>query len=79
MRKQIASPARCAALTGEGLTDRICKPLLERLEREQPRRGVPADMAARFRAIGEHCASLPDHDTRSPEEIIGDDETRLWT
>jgi antitoxin VapB len=67
-----------AALTGETLTDTIRKALTERLERERLRRGQPADLAARLREIGKHCASLPDYDTRSADEIVGYDETGLW-
>jgi antitoxin VapB len=67
-----------AALTGETLTDTIRKALSERLERELLRRGQPADLAARLREIGEHCASLPDYDIRSPDEIVGYDETGMW-
>lgn len=67
-----------AALTGETLTDTIRKALAERLARERLRRGQPIDLAARFRAIGEHCASLPDYDLRSPDEIIGYDENGSW-
>ena len=67
-----------AALTGETLTDAIRKALAERLERERLRRAQPADLAARLREIGEHCASLPDLDPRSPEDIVNYDETGLW-
>ena len=68
-----------AALTGESLTDTIRRALVERLQREKLRRGSPTNMAARVRAIGEHCVSLPDYDTRSPNKIIGYDGTDLWT
>jgi antitoxin VapB len=68
-----------AALTGETLTDTIRKALSERLEREKLRRGQPAVLAARLREIGEHCAALPDYDTRTPDEIVGYDETGMWT
>lgn len=67
-----------AALTGETLTTAIRKALAERLERERLRRGEVADLAARIREIGEHCASLPDFDTRSPDEIVGYDENGMW-
>jgi len=67
-----------ASLTGETLTDAIRKALAERLERERLRRGQSVDLAARLREIGEHCASLPDFDTRRPDEIIGYDETGMW-
>lgn len=46
--------------------------------RERLRRGEPGDLAARMRVIGEHCASLPDLDTRTPDEIVGYDETGMW-
>jgi antitoxin VapB len=68
-----------AALTGDSLTDAIRKALSERLEREKLRRGLSGNLAVRFREIGMHCASLPDYDTRSPDEIIGYDETGMWT
>ncbi|HXT80603.1 MAG TPA: type II toxin-antitoxin system VapB family antitoxin [Acetobacteraceae bacterium] len=67
-----------AALTGETLTDAIRKALAERLERERRRRGRPRDLAAKFREIGEHCASMPDFDARTPDEIVGYDETGMW-
>lgn len=68
-----------AALTGETLTDTIRKALEERLERERRRRGRPVDLATRFRLIGEHCASPPDHDTRTPDQIVGYDENGMWS
>ncbi len=67
------------ALTGETLTEAIRKALAERLERERLRRGEPGDLATHLRAIGEHCASLPDLDVRSPDEIVGYDETGMWS
>jgi antitoxin VapB len=68
-----------AALTGETLTEAVRKSLAERLERERVRRGRNRNMAKRLREIGEHYASLPDVDPRSPDEIIGYDETGMWT
>ena len=67
-----------AALTGETLTTAVRKALAERLERERLRRGEVTDLAARLREIGEHCASLPVFDSRSPDEIVGYDETGMW-
>ncbi len=67
-----------ASLTGETVTDAIRTALAERLARERLRRGPPGDLAARMRVIGEHCASLPDLDTRTPDEIVGYDETGMW-
>ncbi|HEX3574006.1 MAG TPA: type II toxin-antitoxin system VapB family antitoxin [Rhodopila sp.] len=68
-----------AALTGETLTDTIRTVLSERLERERLRRGLTGDLATRLREIGEHCASFPDYDTRNPDEVVGYDETGMWT
>lgn len=62
-----------AALTGETLAEAVKASLAERLAREQQRRAAKS-LVARLDAIAAHCASLPDHDTRSPEEIIGYDE-----
>jgi antitoxin VapB len=67
-----------AALTGETLTDAIRIALAERLERERLKRGQPGNLVDRIRAIGETCASLPDRDACSPDEILGYDETGLW-
>jgi antitoxin VapB len=67
-----------AALTGESLTEAVRQALAERLERERLRRGQASDLAARLREIGAHCAALPDFDRRSPDEIVGYDETGMW-
>jgi antitoxin VapB len=67
-----------AMLTGETLTLAVRKALVERLEREQLRRGRTKGLAERLREIGEHCAHLPDHDIRSPDDIVGYDETGMW-
>ena len=66
-------------MAGETLTEAIRKALAERLERERLRLGRPGNLADRLREIGEHCASLPDYDTRTADEIIGYDETGMWT
>jgi len=68
-----------AALTGESLTDAVRTALAERLERENlRRRGEAPGLAARLHAIGTHCASLPDLDPRTPDEIVGYDENGIW-
>ena len=67
-----------AALTGETLTDVIRIALKERLERETLLREKPSDFAERLHAIAVHCAALPDLDPRTPDEIVGYDETGLW-
>lgn len=68
-----------AALTGETLTDTIREALVERLARERLRRGQPSDLAGQLEALGKQCAALPDYDTRSPDEIVGYDETGMWS
>lgn len=67
-----------AALTGETLTDAVRIALAERLERERLRRGESPRLAERLIEIGRHCASLPDLDPRTPDEIAGYDETGMW-
>lgn len=68
-----------AALTGETLTEAIRAALAERLERERLRHGQPGNLIERLRQIGEHCVSLPDIDARTADEIVGYDETGMWT
>jgi antitoxin VapB len=68
-----------AALTGESLTEAVRAALAERLERENlRRRAQPPALSERLHAIGAHCAELPDLDLRTPDEIIGYDETGMW-
>jgi len=67
-----------AKLTGETLTDAVRGALAERLERERLRRGDARALADRLLAIGKHCAELPDLDSRTPEEIVGYDESGMW-
>ncbi|WP_454060921.1 type II toxin-antitoxin system VapB family antitoxin [Candidatus Nitrospira salsa] len=67
------------ALTGETKTQAVTKALEERLEtlkRRKSRRSV----ADKLDEIAKHCATLPIHDTRNPdEEILGYDEHGLPT
>ena len=67
-----------AALTGETLTDAIRVSLAERLERERLRQGRSTRLADRLEELAQACAALPDLDPRSPDEIIGYDETGMW-
>ncbi len=67
-----------AALTGETLTEAIRVALAERLQREQLSRGGSPRLAERLLEIGRSCAALPDRDPRSPEEIVGYDDTGMW-
>ena len=66
-----------AKMTGETLTVAIRTALEERLHREQLRRG-DAGLAEQLMEIGRECAALPDLDTRTPDEIVGYDETGMW-
>ena len=63
-----------AKLTGESLTAAVRTALAERLERERRKRGRTKSLAERLDELAKECAALPDHDTRSPDEIIGYDE-----
>ena len=66
-----------AKLTGESLTEAVRKALAERLERERRKRGSKS-LVERLNEIALQCASLPDYDTRSPDEIIGYDDKGMW-
>jgi antitoxin VapB len=61
-------------LTGESLSEAARTALAERLEREPRKRGRAKSLAERLDEIALHCASLPDYDVRTPDEIIGYDE-----
>jgi antitoxin VapB len=64
-----------AKLTGESLTRAVRTALAERLERERRRRrGRSRSLVERLNEIALHCASLPNHDPRTADEIIGYDE-----
>jgi antitoxin VapB len=67
-----------ALLTGETLTDAVRIALAERLQRERLRRGQVDRLADQLAVLGDECAALPDLDTRSPDEIVGYDETGMW-
>ena len=70
---------KVAKLTGESLTEAVRNALIERLARECLRRGRPAQrIAEALDALALECAALPDHDTRSADEILGYDETGMW-
>jgi antitoxin VapB len=62
-----------ASLTGETLTEAVRVALRERLRQERIKRGErPWDEAA-IQAIIDRCASLPELDTRTGDEILGYD------
>jgi antitoxin VapB len=66
-----------ASYTGETVTQAVIKALSERLEREK-RRNHPS-LAERLVQIGRECAALPVLDERTPDEMIGYDESGLPT
>lgn len=59
-----------AQQTGETITEVVIEALREKLLREQGRR-VPIELKQALLTIGRRCADLPDHDTRSIDEILG--------
>ena len=67
-----------ATLMGETLTVAVRTALAERLGRVRLRRGHMPGLADRLAALGRECAGLPDYDTRTPDEIVGYDETGMW-
>ena len=69
-----------ADLTGETVQQAVITALRERLEREK-RRGQPVQppLAERLAQIGRECAALPVLDGRTPEEMLGYDESGLPT
>lgn len=67
---------KIASLTGKSVTGVVIEALQEKLalvERTKNRAGL----AEELNRIALHCASLPRRDNRSPEEIIGYDESGL--
>lgn len=67
-----------AELTGESITEAILLSLRERLERKRAVRDN-RPLADRLMEIGQHCASLPVVDDRTPDEILGYDDNGLPT
>ncbi len=59
-------------------TDRLAREVAA-LTGETLTDAVRTALAERLAALGRECAALPDFDTRSPDEIIGYDETGMWT
>jgi len=58
------------ARTGESLAQALITALEERLERIR-RRNSASDTFHEIMKISRRCSSLPDHDLRSPEDILG--------
>jgi len=65
-----------AALTGETVTTAVRRAAEERLQRVRRNHGGRS-LAAEILEIGKRCASLPDLDTRTADEILGYDEHGL--
>jgi antitoxin VapB len=61
-----------AALTGETVAIAVRRAAEERLQRVR-RTHEGRSLAAEILKIGERCASLPDLDTRTADEILGYD------
>jgi antitoxin VapB len=64
-----------AKRTGETITVATKKALEERLSRVDSVRDP--DLLERMEAISRHCASLPVLDARTPDEVLGYDESGL--
>lgn len=62
--------------TGESKTEAVIKALRERLERLRRER-IGVRLADELDEIAVACAALPVLDDRSPDEILGYDETGL--
>lgn len=56
--------------SGENLTQAIVHSLEERLQRLRGRRNV-SNLEKEIMTISKRCSSLPDFDSRSPDEILG--------
>jgi antitoxin VapB len=56
--------------SGENLTQAIVHSLEERLQRLRGRRNV-SSLEKEIMNISKRCSSLPDLDSRSPDEILG--------
>lgn len=61
---------------GETITEVVIEALREKLLREQGKR-APVELKEALLVIGKRCADLPNHDTRSPDEILGYDSDGL--
>jgi antitoxin VapB len=68
--------AELARRTGETKTEAVTKALRERLDRLRRARGKRR-LADELNEIALHCASLPEFDTRTPDEILGYDDRGL--
>jgi antitoxin VapB len=58
-----------AKQTGDSITDAVIHALREQLARQRHHSRTP--LKKQLHAIGKRCASLPDLDTRTADEILG--------
>lgn len=65
-----------AEVTGQSITDAVIQALREQLRREAGQHSA-GRLREQIRSISDRCSTLPDHDTRSPEEILGFDQHGL--
>lgn len=68
---------RLALITGETITNAIIISMRERLDREERKRRDDGSLLREIRAITRHCASLPNLDSRTDDEILGWDENGI--
>ena len=66
-----------AALTGETMTKAVKIAIEERLARCQKPTRKSRGIADKLNRLAEYCASLPEYDDRTDDEIIGYDENGL--
>ena len=69
---------RLAQRTGRGITEVVVEALREKLLRVEGRTTVPS-LASEILEIGRHCASLPEVDSRTDDEILGYNERGFWS
>lgn len=66
-----------SAITGESITVAVTLAMRERIERERHQNKNQAALIDELMVIAAHCASLPNVDTRTDDEILGYDENGL--
>lgn len=66
-----------SAITGESITVAVTVAMRERIERERHQNKNQEALIDELMAIASHCASLPNMDTRTDDEILGYDENGL--
>ena len=70
-----ALAAELAQRTGRSLTDAVKESLRESLGRERARRPETARLVARVMKLASRAAARPVMDPRTPDEILGYDES----